>query len=309
MLKIDNITKFYGDFKAVDNISMEVSKGNIYGFVGPNGAGKTTLFKMIATLLKPSAGKIFLNGKNVVKDYKYARGEIGYMPDFFGVYNDLKTYEYMEFYADINYVSYKNRKKKIDELLELVNLVNKKYDYVDSLSRGMKQRLCLARCLIHDPSFLILDEPASGMDPRARIEMKNILKTLQDSGKTILISSHILPELAELCNQIGIIQQGKIEFSGSVDDIMKEVYKSNILEIKVLGNKNKALNILNSYEDVIKATNTGDYIKVSFDGNEAQMADMLKYLIRNDIDVVSYNEAKTDLEDIFMKVTRGDKND
>ncbi|WP_066503810.1 ABC transporter ATP-binding protein [Abyssisolibacter fermentans] len=309
MLKIDNITKFYGDFKAVDNISMEVSKGNIYGFVGPNGAGKTTLFKMIATLLKPSAGKIFLNGKNVVKDYKYARGETGYMPDFFGVYNDLKTYEYMEFYADINYVPYKNRKKKIDELLELVNLVNKKYDYVDSLSRGMKQRLCLARCLIHDPSFLILDEPASGMDPRARIEMKNILKTLQDSGKTILISSHILPELAELCNQIGIIQEGKIEFSGSVDDIMKEVYKSNILEIKVLGNKNKALNILNSYEDVIKATNTGDYIKVSFDGNETQMADMLKYLIRNDVDVVSYNEAKTDLEDIFMKVTRGDKND
>ncbi|WDV47014.1 ABC transporter ATP-binding protein [Clostridiaceae bacterium M8S5] len=309
MLRLENVTKFYGDFKAVDGLSIELKKGNIYGFVGPNGAGKTTIFKMIATLLKPSGGKIFLNNQNIIKKYKYARGQIGYMPDFFGVYNDMKTYEYMEFYLDINYISQKDKKKKIDELLELVNMKDKKNKYVDSLSRGMKQKLCLARCLLKDPSVIILDEPASGMDPKSRIEMKKILKNLKHKDKVILISSHILHELSELCDEIIILDSGKVDYKGSLDDIVNEVCQTNILEIKLLDKTQEMIKVLKNYNGVVDVVNDIDSIKVNFTGDQLQISNLLRHLISSDFKIVSFSKMKNDLEDVFIKLTGGDNND
>ena len=210
MPEIYELNKKYGKFTALDSLSMNITENSIFGFVGPNGAGKTTTMKIMAGLLKADSGSIFVNGEDILKNPKSIREKIGYMPDFFGVYDDLKVTEYMDFYAGMYYIPYADRPELIDNLLEIVDLSNKKDSYVDGLSRGMKQRLCLARSLIHDPDLLILDEPASGLDPRARVEMKEILKRLREMGKTIIISSHILPELAEMCSEVGIIDQGKL---------------------------------------------------------------------------------------------------
>lgn len=309
MLKIDSVVKFYGEFAAIKNISLELEKGKIYGFVGPNGAGKTTLFKMIATLLRPSHGKIYLDGKNIVKEYKYARSKIGYMPDFFGVYNEMKTYEYMDFYADINLVPQNLKKERIDKLLKLVNLDHKRNSYVDSLSRGMKQRLCLARCLIHDPSIIILDEPASGMDPRARIEMKNILKSLQHENKIIIVSSHILHELSQMCDEIIVLNSGEIEFTGKIDDILKEVDDSNTIEIKTVSNHKKCLEVLKSYKGVTEVSDLVDKICLEFNGTDEKLADLLMFLVNQSIQVVSFCKIKHDIEDVFMRITGGDSDD
>ena len=202
---------------------MTIGEGVVFGFVGANGAGKSTTFSILATLLSPTSGDAFINGKSVVKEPREVRKLIGYMPDFFGVYDQLKTDEYLDFYGACYGLSEKQRKVLIPQLLELVNLSDKRYEYVDLLSRGMKQRLCLARSLIHDPKVLILDEPASGLDPRARVEMREIIRQLKQMGKTILISSHIFPELAEMCDEIGVIDQGKLIAHGNVDSISVQI--------------------------------------------------------------------------------------
>ena len=217
MLKIDSLTKNYGSFPALKGLSLEIPDGALHGFVGPNGAGKTTTMRILATLMKPTSGTAFVDGTDVVKDGQKARKLVGYMPDFFGVYDSLKCWEYLDFYARCYRIGAEERKKMTRRLLELVQLEEKEDEYVDALSRGMKQRLCLARSLIHDPKLLILDEPASGMDPRARAEMKGILRTLREMGKTVLISSHILPELAEMCDSLTILDHGELVFSGSVE--------------------------------------------------------------------------------------------
>ena len=205
MLIIKELEKKYGKFKALNNLNLEINEGEIFGFIGPNGAGKSTTMKIVSGLLLPDSGEVYVDEIDAIKNNKKLKEKIGYMPDFFGVYDNLKSYEYLEFYASIYGISGKDIKKLSMDLLELVNLENKYDSYVDGLSRGMKQRLCLARCLIHNPKLLILDEPASGMDPRARFEMKNILKNLKEMGKTILVSSHILSELGEICTNLGII--------------------------------------------------------------------------------------------------------
>ena len=210
MLEIKNLVKKYGKFTAVNDLNLTVPESSIFGFVGPNGAGKTTTMKIMSGLLKATSGNVMIDGIDVTKKPRALKENIGYMPDFFGVYDDLKVMEYMDFYAGTYYIPYEQREELINNLLEIVDLSHKKEDYVDGLSRGMKQRLCLARSLIHDPKLLILDEPASGLDPRARVEMKEVLKQLQTMGKTIIISSHILPELAEMCTEVGIIDQGHI---------------------------------------------------------------------------------------------------
>ena len=217
MLVTNELTRAYGSFVALNHLNMTIGDGELHGFVGPNGAGKTTTMRILATLLKPNSGTATLDGVDVVNNPKQMHRLMGYMPDFFGVYDRLKAWEYLDFYARCYGFGYRERMHMIDNLLELVNLSEKRDSYVDVLSRGMKQRLCLARALIHDPKLLILDEPASGMDPRARAEMKNILRTLKELGKTVLISSHILPELAEMCDALTIIDHGKLVFSGSVE--------------------------------------------------------------------------------------------
>lgn len=217
MLVLNELTRYYGSFLALDHLSLTIGEGELHGFVGPNGAGKTTTMRILATLMKPSSGTATLDGVDVAARPREIHRLMGYMPDFFGVYDRLKSWEYLDFYARCYGFGYRERMNMIDSLLELVNLADKRDSYVDLLSRGMKQRLCLARALIHNPKLLILDEPASGMDPRARAEMKGILKTLKELGKTVLISSHILPELSEMCDSLTIIDHGRLVFSGSVE--------------------------------------------------------------------------------------------
>ncbi len=308
MLEIKNVTKKYGKFTAVDNLSLHIQKGEIYGFVGPNGAGKTTMFKMISTLLKPTNGNILINGFNTNNDLKKIRSTIGYMPDFFGVYDDLKVSEYLDFYGDVEGVEKGQRNNTIDDLLELVNLTEKKDSYVDSLSRGMKQRLCLARSLIHNPELLILDEPASGLDPRARFQMKEILKELKNMGKTIIISSHILPELSELCTSIGIIERGKIVISGTKEEIMSKIYNNSAFDIKVINGTENAVKLLKEQPLVKNIYQDENQISFDFDGEETEIPTLLKSLLNSGISVISFAQAESNLEDIFMKVTRGDEN-
>ncbi|NLB41025.1 MAG: ABC transporter ATP-binding protein, partial [Clostridiales bacterium] len=290
MLKIENLVKKYGNFTAVDNLSLELERGDIYGFVGPNGAGKTTTMRVVSTLMEATSGTVLVDGINVAHHPVKVRGKIGYMPDFFGVYDNLKVDEYMDFYGSCYGLSKTDRNKRSDELLELVNLQDKKENYVDTLSRGMKQRLCLARSLIHNPELLILDEPASGMDPRARIEMKGILKALKDMNKTILISSHILHELAELCSSIGIIERGNLVYSGEIKDIMWKLTGKTILEITVLSDVDKAVSLLREQplvEDIAGEDNT---LEVSYSGNNEDMTKLLKMLINQDVPVMSYTK-------------------
>jgi ABC-2 type transport system ATP-binding protein len=307
MLSIKNLSKRYGRFQAVNDLNLEVQEGEIFGFVGPNGAGKTTTMKVVCGLLRATSGEITLDGVDIIRHNKRIKDKIGYMPDFFGVYDDLKVSEYLEFYASIYNIKGQARKKITDDLLELVDLNNKREVYVDSLSRGMKQRLCLARSLVHNPRLLVLDEPASGMDPRARVEMKEILKNLKGMGKTIIISSHILPELAELCTSIGIIDKGRMVISGSVSEIMQQVYSKKVIRIKVMEKVEEAVTLLSEYPFIDKLVSGEDTIQAGFEGDEGEMGRVLRELVTRGIPVVSFAQLDGNLEDIFMKVTRGDE--
>lgn len=306
MLVIENLVKKYGRFTAVDGLSLEIEKGHIYGFVGPNGAGKTTTMKIVAGLLRPTSGKVLVGGINIMENPRDAKSKIGYMPDFFGVYDNLKVSECMDFYCGVYGIEYRKRAVITDQLLELVNLTDKKDSYVDTLSRGMKQRLCLARSLIHDPELLILDEPASGLDPRARIDMKEILKELRDMGKTILISSHILPELSEMCTSIGIIERGKMVISGTVEEIMQKISQKRSIRIKVLDSPESAVKLLQEQVSIGKITVRNDHIEAEFDGDRTQLAEILRNMVRNGIPVVSFSEVESSLENIFLQVTGGE---
>ena len=308
MLAVKNLNKKYGKFQAVTDLSFEVSEGEIFGFVGPNGAGKTTTIKIMCGLLGATSGEITLDGVDIIAHSREIKEKIGYMPDFFGVYDNLKVNEYLEFYASIYNIKGQDRKKITDDLLELVELSSKREAYVDSLSRGMKQRLCLARSLVHNPGILVLDEPASGMDPRSRVEMKEILKNLRDMGKTIIISSHILSELAELCTGIGIIDNGRMVISGSVDEIMQQVYSKKVVKLKVQDRLNDAVMILKEYPFIDKLVTGEDTIKAGFKGGDEEMSKLLADLVRRGIPVISFAQLNGNLEDVFMKVTKGDNN-
>ena len=306
MLQVRNLVKKYGKFTAVDNLSMDIGEGEIFGFVGSNGAGKTTTMKIIAGLLAQTSGDVLVDGVSIASGLKGIKRKIGYMPDFFGVYDDLKVDEYMDFYSGIYGIPYTERKLACGQLLELVNLSHKKDSYVDSLSRGMKQRLCLARSLIHDPRLLILDEPASGLDPRARVEMKAILKELRSMGKTVLISSHILPELAELCTVIGIIDGGRMVASGSVDAIMQKLSGNRKIKIRIIDNAETAVRLLQEEPLITNVSLMGDTIEAGFKGNEQQMPSILKKLVVNDIPVISFSDEGGTLESVFMHLTEGE---
>lgn len=218
MIRCEKLTKRYGKTLALDELDLEVGAGELHGLIGPNGAGKTTMMKILATLMRPSSGDAYAGGVSVCNDPQRARKKVGYVPDFFGVYDNLKAWEYLDFYAGCAGIEGRLRKSRIDELLDLVALSHKRDTYVDGLSRGMKQRLCMARALLHDPSLLILDEPASGMDPRSRAQTRAILRSIADMGKSVLISSHILPELSQLCTSVTILSKGKSVYSGAVPE-------------------------------------------------------------------------------------------
>lgn len=309
MPEILELNKKYGKFTALDSLSMNITENSIFGFVGPNGAGKTTTMRIMAGLLKADSGGIYINGEDILKNPKSIRDKIGYMPDFFGVYDDLKVSEYMDFYAGTYYIPYAERGTLIDNLLEVVDLTDKKDTYVDSLSRGMKQRLCLARSLIHDPELIILDEPASGLDPRARVEMKEILKELREMGKTIIVSSHILPELAEMCSEIGIIDHGKLVTQGTVNEIMNRINKKRLVKVKLSNGKENLIRLLKEQSTVKEITENTDNVEFAFEGTNDNLISILRNIIMNGIPIYSFAENEGNLEEIFMTVTGGEKND
>ena len=303
MLKIRNLTKRYGRHTALDSLDLQIDRGEIFGFVGPNGAGKTTTMKIMAGLLKADAGEIYIDDIKLFEDYNRLKEVIGYMPDFFGVYDNLQVMEYLEFYASAYGMETRQARRLGGHLLEMVHLEGKEECYVDELSRGMKQRLCLARALIHDPQFLILDEPASGLDPRSRFEFKEILKELRDNGKTIIISSHILMELAEMCTSIGIIERGKMILQGSIEDILEMVDTSNPLIIRVYDQVDTAVLLPKREEKIESLTIRGNSIFASFSGNREEEARLLKTLIDNGVLVQSFSREQGSLESLFLKIT------
>ncbi len=309
MLIVSELTRNYGAFTALDHLNMTIGDGELHGFVGPNGAGKTTTMRILATLLKPTSGTAELDGVNVLKHPKQMHKLMGYMPDFFGVYDRLKSWEYLDFYARCYGFGYRERMNMIDSLLELVNLSEKRDGYVDVLSRGMKQRLCLARALIHDPKLLILDEPASGMDPRARAEMKSILRTLKEMGKTVLISSHILPELSEMCDSLTIIDHGKLVFSGSVEALDRHMNGNAPILIRLSqsldSERMQQLAAFIRQQPGVTGVGreTGGEMTVSFDGGDDAATALLRQLCQQ-APVVDFHRAPLNLEKVFMEVTK-----
>lgn len=304
MLKIKDLSKTYGKVRALSKLNLEIATGEFFGFVGPNGSGKTTTMRIISGLLKADSGTISLDGVDAIKDPNSLKRKIAYMPDFFGVYDNLSAIEYMLFYASTYGMVGQGAKKTCLELMDLVGLKDKEDTYVDSLSRGMKQRLCLARCLIHDPSFLILDEPASGLDPRVRYEMKLILNQIKDRGKTILISSHILPEIAEMCTTIGIIEGGKIIVKGTVDEVLMARRAFAPIEIKIIGDTASAIKVLKQNLLVQNITINANKLTVLFNGNEDKATNLLADLIKNGARVASFARQESNLESLFMDVTK-----
>lgn len=308
MIKIKNLYKRYGKNVAVDHLDLEIAQGEIFGFVGPNGAGKTTTLKVISTLLMPNSGEVMIDGKSIYSDIKGIRSSIGYMPDFFGVYDNLTAYEYLSFFGDIAQIEKSQLENSIDELLELVELTDKKHEMVDGLSRGMKQRLCLARALVHNPKILLLDEPASGLDPRARVQMKDILKELRHMGKTVIISSHILPELAELCSTIGIINKGKIIQNGTVDEINERVFGASPIKIEFMQSEFDLLKYTKTIPGLKIVHHTDTSMDILLKGNEEASASLLRNLIERGAMITSFRKMENNLESLFMELTGGEEN-
>ncbi|ATF15584.1 ABC transporter ATP-binding protein [Brevibacillus sp. HB1.1] len=305
MIQIQNLRKRYGKMEALKGLSLEIDKGTVFGFVGPNGAGKSTTMSILATLLEPTSGKAYVGGYEVTKHPKEVRKLIGYMPDFFGVYDNLTAEEYLDFYGANYDIPATERKQIIPQLLELVNLTHKRDAYVDSLSRGMKQRLGLARSLVHNPEVLILDEPASGLDPRARIELREILKELRDMGKTIIISSHILPELAEMCDVIGIVEEGNLVAFGRVDEIYSKMQEQRVLRIRLLDRVDEAMTRLREMPVITRVTREGNWVVAGFSGNDEEQVELLRELAVSGYPVAAFNESVGDLEEIFLEITKG----
>lgn len=306
MLKIRGLKKKFKNFQALDSLDMDIEEGALYGFVGPNGAGKTTAIKIITGLLRPDEGTVEIAGKDALFYRDQVKDEFGYVPDEFGMYDNLKVSEYMEFFASCYGFDGLVARRRCQELLEQMKLEEKSDFFVDSLSRGMKQRLCLARALIHDPKLLVLDEPTSGMDPRTRMEFKEMLRELCAEGKTILISSHILSELSQMCTDIGIIDAGRIVLSGNMAEILQKVNNSNPLLITVSGDPGRAIEILREDVRVKTIAIREDDIAVSFHGNRTDEAMLLKKLVEGNVLISGFVREQGDLETIFMQITNHD---
>jgi|TARA_B100001750_G_scaffold239579_1_gene247843 ABC-2 type transport system ATP-binding protein len=304
MIETHQLTKTYGDLHAIYRLDLTLDKGDVYGFIGPNGAGKTTTMRILATLLNPTSGEASVCGQSIYNNAKEIRRMIGYMPDFFGVYDDMKVIEYLEFFAAAYRINGMTRKKICDDVLELVDLGYKRDALVTSLSRGMTQRLGLARVLLHDPDVLLLDEPASGLDPRARIEIRGLLKELRKMGKTILVSSHILPELADICNKIGIIERGELLVSGDVTEVMKQVRQQTLLRITVT-EPDKAAAELEKREEIDTVTVTEGQLLVSLQTSVSDYGFIPTLLIEKGHRITLFQEDEINLETAFMELTKG----
>lgn len=305
MIELINFTKHYGDLVAVDQLNLKIEPGEMFGFIGPNGAGKSTSIRFLATLLKATAGEGIVNGHSVTRHPLDVRRSIGYMPDSFGVYDGMKVWEFLDFFAVAYQIPRARRKQVIGDVLELLDLTGKRNAFVNGLSRGMKQRLCLAKTLVHDPPVLILDEPASGLDPRARVEVKALLKELRRMGKTILISSHILSELADCCTSIGIIERGKLLMHGPIDEVYRRINRNRILTIKFLEREEIGLSIIRSLPETRDVQVENGRVTVELDADDAKVATLLERLVAEGVRMHSFAEKEPTLEDVFMLVTKG----
>ena len=299
------LTMRYGPLVALDALSLELEPGDVYGFIGPNGAGKSTTMKILAGLLAPTSGDARVLGRRVAENGDFVRRNIGYMPDFIGVYEDLKVSEYLEFFAAAYGLGRRQRKAVVEQVLELTDLKYKRDALVDSLSRGMTQRLSLARVLVHDPPVLLLDEPASGLDPRARIEIRELLKELQRLGKTILISSHILSELGEFCNKLGIIERGRLLVSGTIDDLMARARAHPVIAIQVVGDPEPAVAALAGDARVDKVERRGAQIFVTLHDPDLHHHFLVEKLVSRHVQVHSVTPEQLKLEDVFLRLTKG----
>lgn len=306
MIRVENFTKRYGTLTAVRDFSLQVDQGDIFGFIGPNGAGKTTTIRFLATLLKPTHGKAWINGYSVTTDPMNVRRSIGYMPDAFGVYEGMRVWEYLDFFAAAYNIKKNKRKDIIRDVIQLLDLENKQDDFVESLSRGMKQRLCLAKTLLHDPKVLILDEPASGLDPRARHYIKELLKELQRMGKTIFISSHILSELADCCNKIGIMERGVLLAAGDVREILSQVREHMVLEVEMLEESPEAVALCREHPGIRNVEAFGTVIRLEYTGDIRAIPNLHKELLDRGVPILFFREVPTNLEEVFMKVTKGE---
>jgi ABC-2 type transport system ATP-binding protein len=305
MIETHELTKMYGELYALNRLNLTLNQGDVYGFIGPNGAGKTTTMRILATLLNPSWGEATVCGYSIYTGSKDIRRVIGYMPDFFGVYDDMKVIEYLEFFASAYRIKGPARRKICEEVLELVDLTYKRDALVTSLSRGMTQRLGLARTLLHDPQVLLLDEPASGLDPRARIEMRALLKELRNMGKTILVSSHILPELADICNKIGIIEQGCLLVNGEVTDVMKQVRTDIVLNIAVADRMTDAAGLLENQPEVESVQDKNGVLVVKLYEGINQYGFLANRLVEQGYELTLFKEDEINLETAFMHLTKG----
>ncbi len=304
-VKVQQLRVNYGAVKAVRGISFDIPKGEVFGFIGPNGAGKSTTIKVLATLIRPASGRVTIGGNNVVGDEDQVRQRIGYMPDFFGVYEDMTAREYLHFFAAAYRIPPPRRKKLVGSVLELTDLTEKIDAPVDALSRGMKQRLGLARVLLHDPDFILLDEPASGLDPRARIEIRELLKELRNMGKTILISSHILSELAQLCTRIGIIEAGTMVAQGSIDDIYAKLDLQRIVHAQITNSSELLLSRIEALRGVTKVETEIDRIAIRIREEEIAVEDLLRKILSLGGNVRMFQPQVMDMETAFMRLTEG----
>ena len=305
MIELIGFGKDYGDFTAVESVDLKIEAGETFGFIGPNGAGKSTSIRFLATLLKASRGEGIVNGHSVTRDPMSVRRSVGYMPDNFGVYDGMKVWEFLDFFAVAYGIGKSKRKQVIGDVLELLDLAHKRDDFVNGLSRGMKQRLCLAKTLVHDPPVLILDEPASGLDPRARLEVKALLKELRRMGKTILISSHILTELADCCTSIGIIERGQLLMAGPIEDVYRRIRRNRIVQVRFTKNEDVGLSVLRSSPFCRNVEVDAHRITVEFETDDNGLAEVLSQLHDNQVGVRSFAEKEPSLEDVFMMVTKG----
>jgi ABC-2 type transport system ATP-binding protein len=309
IVEAHGLVKRYPGTLAVGGVDLAIPQGEIFGLVGPNGAGKTTMLRMLATLLLPTSGEALIAGESVTRNPQAVRRVLGYMPDSFGVYDDMKVWEYLDFFGRCYGLAPARRKRMIGDLLELVDLAAKRDAYVLSLSRGMQQRLCLAHALVHDPQVLLLDEPASGLDPRARVELRELLRELRTLGKTIVISSHILPELEELCTSVAIVDRGRVLAAGTISEIGQKLRVGEVLRVRVLGDADAVEAARAWFElqpDVASAALDSGLIEIGFRGDEGGAAQLLAGAVSSNIRIASYSPAATDLQELFLQVTERD---
>jgi ABC-2 type transport system ATP-binding protein len=305
MIELIEFSKKYGDFTAVESLNLKIEAGEMFGLIGPNGAGKSTTIRFLATLLKATHGEGFVNGHSVNKDPLAVRRSVGYMPDNFGVYDGMKVWEFLDFFAVAYQIPRAKRKAVIGDVLELLDLMHKRDDFVNGLSRGMKQRLCLAKTLVHDPPVLILDEPSSGLDPRARLEVKALLKELRRMGKTILISSHILTELADCCTSIGIIERGQLLMHGPIDEVYRRIRGNRMVEIKFVDCLDVGLAIIRGFPQTRDVQVEDHQVVVELAADDDGVAALMQQLSQSAARMRSFHEKDPTLEDVFMLVTKG----